>query len=207
MAFDDTTKQKAGTHIEGLDRYRDGAGSARREYCTLRGLNCVLWRDAYSPQTLAWPPPQRAGWFSHSISNLQQGQKLNVPYRSRSQLARDSPRFYRRADTYTPNPHPGRRWLCHEGLCPSIPRSGPSGSGRFPISAKLYELPPKPTHKRRGAPRNNGDLIGSPKTLAADLCGLVASPQQKRAPRYKPGCGLWRSVFPGQLIRVVVVQA
>jgi hypothetical protein len=35
IIFDDTTKKKAGTHIEGLGRYRNGAGSARQEYrCT-----------------------------------------------------------------------------------------------------------------------------------------------------------------------------
>jgi len=28
VTFDDTTKKKAGTHIEGLGRYRNGAGSA-----------------------------------------------------------------------------------------------------------------------------------------------------------------------------------
>ena len=31
VIFDDTTKKKAGTHIEGLARYRNGAGSARQE--------------------------------------------------------------------------------------------------------------------------------------------------------------------------------
>ena len=31
VAFDDTTKKKAGRRIEGLGRYRNGAGSARQE--------------------------------------------------------------------------------------------------------------------------------------------------------------------------------
>src|SRR5438034_278224 len=42
VAFDDTTKKKAGRHIEGLNRYRNGAGSARQEYRTLRGVNFVV---------------------------------------------------------------------------------------------------------------------------------------------------------------------
>src|SRR3989442_14390609 len=42
VIFDDTTKKKAGTHIEGLARYRNGAASARQEYRTLRGVNFVL---------------------------------------------------------------------------------------------------------------------------------------------------------------------
>src|SRR5512134_1055787 len=37
VAFDDTTKKKAGRRIEGRGRYRNGAGSARQEYRTLQG--------------------------------------------------------------------------------------------------------------------------------------------------------------------------
>ena len=42
VSCDDTTKQKAGRHIEGLARYRNGAGSARQAYRTLRGVHFVL---------------------------------------------------------------------------------------------------------------------------------------------------------------------
>jgi hypothetical protein len=42
VSFDDTTKKKAGTPIEGLARYRNGAGSARQEYRTLWGLHFVV---------------------------------------------------------------------------------------------------------------------------------------------------------------------
>src|SRR5256885_5256989 len=88
VIFDDTTKKKAGTHIEGLARYRNGAGSARQEYRTLRGLNFVLG--------IMHMPLKR--WPGHSLSipvglelylKEPQAQKLNVPYRSRIQLARD----------------------------------------------------------------------------------------------------------------------
>jgi hypothetical protein len=48
VSFDDTTKKKAGTQIEGLARYRNGAGSARQEYRTLRG-------HAHPAHALAWP--------------------------------------------------------------------------------------------------------------------------------------------------------
>ena len=58
VTFDDTTKKKAGTHIEGLDRYRNGAGSARQAYRTLRGLNFVL---------AIMRMPLR-GWPGHSLS-------------------------------------------------------------------------------------------------------------------------------------------
>src|SRR6266487_3365094 len=88
VSFDDTTKKKAGTHSEGLARYRNGAGSARQEYRTLRGVNFVLG--------VMHIPLKR--WPGHSLSipvglelslKEPQAHKLNVPYRSRSQLARD----------------------------------------------------------------------------------------------------------------------
>jgi hypothetical protein len=88
VAFDDTTKKKAGTHIEGLARYRNGAGSARQDYRTLRGLNFVLG--------VMRIPLKR--WPGHRLSvpvglelylKPAQAQKLDVPSRSRSQLARD----------------------------------------------------------------------------------------------------------------------
>jgi hypothetical protein len=88
VIFDDTTKKKAGSHIEGLDRYRNGAGSARQEYRTLRGVNFVLG--------IMRIPLQR--WPGHSLSvpvgleldlKPAQATALNVPYRSRRELARD----------------------------------------------------------------------------------------------------------------------
>jgi hypothetical protein len=88
VSFDDTTKKKAGTHIEGIARYRNGAGSARQEYRTLRGLHFVLG-VMHIPLT-RWP--------GHSLSvpvglelylKEPQAHQLHVPYRSRSQLARD----------------------------------------------------------------------------------------------------------------------
>src|SRR3989454_6142894 len=160
VSFDDTTKKKAGRHIEGLDRYRNGAGSARQEYRTLRGLNFVLG--------VMHLPLKR--WPGHSLSipvglelylKAPQAQKLNVPYRSRSQLARDILDFM--AEQL-----PGRpiRSLTDGGYATKdYVRQFPETAhvvGRLPISAKLYTLPPQPTPKRRGAPRKKGDLIGSP---------------------------------------------
>src|SRR2546427_5767743 len=164
VSFDDTTKKKAGRHIEGLDRYRNGAGSARQEYRTLRGLNFVLG--------IMRVPLTR--WPGHSLSvpvglelylKPAQAQKLHVPYRSRSQLARAMLDFMAQQ-------LPGRpiRSLADVGYATKdYVRQFPDAAhavGRFPIGAKLYTLPPQPLQKRRGAPRKKGDLIGSPKTLA-----------------------------------------
>jgi hypothetical protein len=75
--------------------------------------------------------------------------------------------------------------------------------GRFPISAKLYNLPP--TQKRRGAPRKKGDLIGAPKTLVQTSKGWSPHPSEAGA-AIQAWCGLWHSVLPGRLVRVVVLR-
>jgi len=203
VSFDDTTKKKAGTHIEGLARYRNGAGSARQEYRTLRGLNFVLG-VMHIPLT-RWP--------GHSLSvpvglelylKEPQAQKLNVPYRSRSQLARDILDFMAKQ-------LPGRsiQSLADGGYATKdYVRRLPEAVhivGRFPISAKLYELPPPHPLKRRGAPRKKGDLIGSPKTLAQTTKGWSPHPSEAGA-EIQAWEGLWHAVLPGRLVRVVVLR-
>jgi hypothetical protein len=188
VSFDDTPKKKAGTHIEGIARYRNGAGSARQEYRTLRGLNFVLG-VMHVPLT-RWP--------GHSLSvpiglelylKEPQAHQLHVPYRSRSQLARDILDFL--AEQL-----PGRsiQSLADGGYATKdYGRQLPKAVhlvGRFPISAKLYEVPPPHPPKRRGAPRKKGALIGSPKTVAQTATGWSPIPA-KQARRAKPGmaCG------------------
>jgi DDE superfamily endonuclease len=203
VTFDDTTKKKAGTHIEGLGRYRNGAGSARQEYRTLRGLNFVLG--------IMRIPLTR--WPGHSLSvpiglelylKPDQATALNVPYRSRSQLAHDILDFVAQQV-------PGRpiRSLADGGYATKdYVRQLPKAThvvGRLPISAKLYTLPPTPTHKRRGAPRKKGDLIGSPKTLAQTTTGWSPHPSEAGA-EIQAWDGLWHAVLPGRLVRVVVLR-
>jgi hypothetical protein len=133
-----------------------------------------------------------------------QAQKLNVPYRSRSQLARGILDF-------VAEQLPGRqiRSLADGGYATKdyvrqLPKAA-QAVGRFPISAKLYALPPQSSHKRRGAPRKKGDVLGSPKTLAKTSEGWAPHPSEAGA-EGQAWCGLWHSVLPGRLIRVVVVR-
>src|SRR5262249_7043830 len=85
---DDSTKKKTGRQIEGIGHYRNGAGSARQEYRTLRGLNFV-WGQ------MRIPVP---GWSGKQVSvpiglslylKAEQARKLGVPYQTRSALARE----------------------------------------------------------------------------------------------------------------------
>jgi hypothetical protein len=203
VSFDDTTKKKAGRHIEGLDRYRHGAGSARQAYRTLRGVNCVLG-IMHIPLT-RWP--------GHSLSipvglelylKPAQATALNVPYQSRSQLARALLDF-------VAEQVPGRPiWSLADGgyaTKDSVQRLPEATHvvGRFPISAKRYALPSPPTTKRRGAPRNKGDLIGSPKTLVQTAMGWSSHPREAGA-EIHAWDGLWHAVLPGRLVRVVVLR-
>jgi hypothetical protein len=203
VSFDDTTKKKAGTPIEGLARYRNGAGSARQEYRALRGLNFVLG--------VLHVPLKR--WPGHRLSvpvglelyrKAPPAQQLNVPYRSRSQLARAILDFM--AEQL-----PGRpiQSLADGGYATKdYVRRLPAAVhivGRFPISAKLSEVPPPHPPKRRGAPRNKGDLIGSPTTLAQTATGWSPHPSEAGA-EIQAWEGLWHAVLPGRLVRVVVLR-
>ena len=77
--------------------------------------------------------------------------------------------------------------------------------GRMPITARLYEWPQRPEKQPRGAPRKKGDVIGSPKTLAETTAGWAPHPTEAGAEIQAWG-GLWHSVLPGRLIRVVVLR-
>jgi hypothetical protein len=201
VSCDETTKKKAGTQIEGLDRYRNGAGSARQEYRTLRGLHCVLGLRR-RPLT-RWPGHSRSVPVGLELYRKPaQAPKLTVPYRSRSQVARD-------LRDVLAEPWPGRdiRSLADGGYATKDSvRQWPDAAqavGRFPISATLSELPPQPTTPRRGAPRNKGARLGAPKTLAQTAEGWRAHPTEAGAEIPAWG-GRWHAVWPGRLMRVVV---
>jgi DDE superfamily endonuclease len=76
---------------------------------------------------------------------------------------------------------------------------------RFLLSGKLYALPKPPAGKRRGRPPRKGKLLGSPKTWARRRQGWQPHPTEARA-EVQAWVGLWHTVLPGQLVRVVVVR-
>jgi len=127
-----------------------------------------------------------------------------VPYQSRSQLARAILDFV--AEQVSGRPIRG---LADGGYATKdYVRQLPKAThivGRFPISAKLYELPPPPPAKRRGAPRKKGDLMGSPKTLVQTATGWSPHPSEAGA-EIQAWDGLWHAVWPGRLVRGVVLR-
>jgi DDE superfamily endonuclease len=203
IEVDDTTKKKAGRQIEGVACYRNGAGSARQEYRTLRGLNFVLG---------VMRIPLRC-WPGHSVTlplglelylKEEQARRYNQPYHSRSALARAMVDFVAAQ-------LPGRpiRALADGGYATKeflrdLPDTVKVVS-RFLLSGKLYALPEPPAGKRRGRPPRKGKLLGSPKTWARRRQGWQPHPTEAQA-EVQAWLGLWHTVLPGQLVRVVVVR-
>ncbi|MEE8302012.1 MAG: transposase, partial [Candidatus Tectomicrobia bacterium] len=203
LEVDDSTKKKAGRHIEGVDRYRNGAGSARQEYRTLRGLNFV-WGIMRIP--LRW-------WPGHCLSvpiglslylKEAQARKLKLPYRSRSALAREIVDFVAAKLPTRQIRVLGDGGYATKAYLRDLPATVQVVS-RMLITGKLYELPPPPAGPRQGRPPKKGPLIGSPKTLARKRRGWQPHPTEAGA-TVQAWDGLWHEVLPGRLIRVVVVR-
>jgi DDE superfamily endonuclease len=203
LVVDDSTKKKAGAHIEGVDRYRNGAGSARQEYRTLRGLNFV-WA------IIRVPLPQ---WPGRSLSvpaglslylKEAHARKLKLPYRSRSALAREVIDF---VAAQLPERH--IRVLADGGYATKeVLRDLPASVqvvSRLLLSGKLYAPPPLPAGPRRGRPSQKGELLGSPKTFARRRRGWQPHPTEAGA-TVQVWAGLWHTVLPGRPVRVVVVR-
>ena len=202
VRLDDATMKKTGRHIQGAAHYRNGAGTARQEYRTLWGLNLV-W-------AIMRIPLQR--WPGHHLS-LPIGLELylketlaatiKVPYRSRSALAR------RIVDQVAATlPTRAIRVATDGGYATqAFLRVLPTNVdvvGRFLLTAKRYQPPPPRKKGQRGAPRKKGAVIGSPKTLATPSPAWHPHPQEAGA-FIQSWVGIWHSVLPGRLIRVVVI--
>jgi len=203
LHVDDSTKKKAGRQIEGMGHYRNGAGSARQEYRTLRGLNFV-WGQ------MRVPVP---GWPGQSVSvpiglslylKEEQARKLNVPYQTRSVLAREIVDFVAAELPTRRIRVVGDGGYATKETLRQLPATVDVVS-RMLISGKLYALPLLPTTPRRGCPPKKGPLLGSPKTLARKRSGWQPHPTEAGA-FVQAWTGLWHTVLPGRLIQVVVVS-
>ena len=201
LIVDDSTKKKAGRHIEGIGHYRNGAGSARQEYRTLRGLNFV-WG------LMRVPVP---GWPSQRVSipiglslylKEEHAQKLHVPYHSRSALAREMVDFVaaqlptRRIRALSDGGYATKDYLQQLPTTVDV-------VARMLTTGKLYALPSQPTLPRRGRPPKKGPLLGSPKTLARKRSGWQSHLTEAGA-SIQAWDGVWHTVLPGRVVRLVV---
>src|SRR6266581_5009489 len=194
VRLDDATMKKTGRHIQGAAHYRNGAGTARQEYRTLWGINLV-WAIMRIPLT-RWPGHHWSLPIGLELSLKEPlANTLNIPYRSRSALAR-------RIVDHVAAELPTRAirvatdgGYATQAFVRDLPRNV-DVVGRFLLTAKLYQLPPPRVKGQRGAPRKKGHLIGSPKTLAMAAAGWQPHPQEAGV-FVQSWVGLWHSVFPG----------
>jgi hypothetical protein len=202
VRLDDATMKKTGRHIQGAAHYRNGAGTARQEYRTLWGLNLV-WAIMRIPLQ-RWPghqlslPIGLALYLKEPLANT-----LKVPYHARSILARRivdqvaAALPTRTIRVATDGGYATQAFL--RDLPPNV-----EVVGRFLLTGKLSQPPPPRVKGQRGAPRKKGDVIGSPKTLATPSPAWYPHPQKVGA-FIQSWVGIWHSVLPGRLLRVVVV--
>jgi hypothetical protein len=203
LVVDDSTKKKAGRQIEGVGHYRNGAGSARQEYRTLRGLNFV-WG------LMRVPVP---GWAGQQVSvpiglslylKEEHAGQLKLPYQSRSALAREIVDFVAAQLPTRQIRVLGDGGYATKDYLHQLPATVDVVS-RMLITGKLYALPSKHTSPRRGCPPKKGPLVGSPKTLARKRSGWQPHPSEAGT-LVQAWTGLWHTVLPGRRIRVVVVH-
>jgi hypothetical protein len=203
LIVDDSTRKKAGRQIEGIGQYRNGAGSARQEYRTLRGLNFV-WGLMRIPVP-GWPGKYVSVPIGLSLYlKAEQADKLQVPYQSRSALAREIIDFVAAQLPTRQIRVLGDGGYATKDYLQRLPATVDVVS-RMLITGKLYALPPKPPTPRRGCPPKKGPLLGSAKTLARKRSGWQSHPTEAGALVQAWG-GLWHAVLPGRLIRMVVIR-
>jgi hypothetical protein len=200
--FDETVSKKSGRKIEGLGYYRNGAGSARQEYRTLRGVQFVI--GILLIRLPQWPEQYLALPFGIEVClKAEEAKKLKRPQRSCSVLARGMlERLCRATDRRVLSIQDGgyatKEFL--RGLPAQV-----QVVGRMLKSGVLYEWPAPRKPGQRGATPKKGKRIGSAKDLARKRRGWHKHPREAGA-EYREVEGLWHSVLPGVVLRVVVVR-
>jgi hypothetical protein len=130
--------------------------------------------------------------------------KLHLPYRSRSALAREIVDFVAAQLPERQLRVLGDGDYATKDCLRKLPATV-DVVGRMLITGKLYAPPPVRAKPCRGCPPKKGALLGSPKTLARKRSGWQPHPTEAGA-LVQAWDGLWPSVLPGRLLRVVVVR-
>lgn len=203
ILVDESTRKKSGRKIEGVSRYRNGAGTARQEYRTLCGLNFV-----YATMLVSCP---LFGDLTISVPigielylKKKDAKELKQASATRSALARKIVDFAceqlpeREIRSVADGGYSTKEYLQKRP-------QNLDAVGRMNISGKLYETPPSVRPKgKRGRTPKKGKLIGSPKTLILKRKGWKPHPSEKGA-KIQSWDGIWHSVLPGERINVAVI--
>ncbi len=201
LECDDTTKKQAGRPIAGVAGDRHGAGSARQAYRTLRGLNCGLGGRRVPRRR--WPGPSVT-----LPSGLERDLKAapapphHQPSRARRALARASV-----ACVAAQRPGRPRRARADGGSATTACRRDLPDTvhvvSRCLLSGQRSALSAPPAGTRRGRPPRQGQRRGSPQPWARRRRGWQPQPTAAKAAVHA-WIGLWPTVLPGRLVRVVV---
>jgi hypothetical protein len=203
LVVDDSTKKKAGRQLEGVGHYRNGAGSARQESRTLRGLNSV-WGQMRVPVP-GWPARSVRGPVGLSLYlKKEQTDTLPPPYQTRSALAREIVEFVAARLPTRRIRALGDGGYATKDTLQQLPATVAVVS-RMLIAGKLYAPPPPRTTPRRGCPPKKGALLGSPKTSARKRSGWQPPPTEAGA-LVQAWAGPWHTVLPGRPLRVAGVR-
>lgn len=200
IKVDSTTRKKSGKTIHGRDAYRNGAGTARQEYRTLLGLHFVVAIIAVpiGDHHLNLPVGIKLYLKEHWAN------ELNVPFKSRSQQAREIINQIAKLLSYR------KIYVTADGdyATKAFLRNLPDNVqiiGRFPIDGKLYHPYNPANHKGRGRPRIKGECIGAPRDIMHSIGGWKSHPDQANT-QIKVITGIWQYVLPNQRIKVVILR-
>jgi hypothetical protein len=203
LACDDTTTNKAGRHSDGVACSRHGAGSARQAYRTRRGVTCGL--GVMRVPRRWWPGPRVTSPSGLARSRTAaHAHPPHQPSRSRSAQARASVDFVAAQ-------LPGRplRARADGGYAPKACRRDLPDTvhvvARCRRAGQRSARPEPPAGQRRGRPPRQGTLLGAPNPLARRRHGWQPQPTEATA-AVQAGGGLWHTVLPGRLVRVVGVR-
>ena len=189
LHVDDSTKKKAGRQIEGVGHYRNGAGSARQEYRTLRGLNFV-WGQMRVPVP-GWPGQQVSVPIGLSLYlKAEQARKLNVPYQTRS--------AWRGKSWTLSRPNSRRGGFGSSGMAAmrprtrsrSYPRRSTWSGGCSSRASSMRRRRPGPP-RAEGVRRRKGRCWGRRKPWPANaVAGSPIPPKPGRSCKRGRGCGI-----------------
>ena len=189
IAVDDSTKKKAGSRSKGSRHYRNGAGSARQEYHTLRGLNFV-WGIMRVPLA-CWPGRGVSVPIGLSLYLKEDhARKLQLPYQSRSALAREIVDFVAAQLPTRPVRVLGDGGYATKDYLQKLPATV-HVVGRMLITGKLYAPPPRRAGRAAGVPRRKARCWGRRKRWPANAAaGSPIPPKPGRWSKRGRGCGI-----------------
>lgn len=204
VRFDGTTSKKSGRTIDGAEAYRNGAGSARQEYRTLWGLHFIVGEVLI--RLKPWPDQFISVPIGLALYVKEDNAKaLGVPYRRRSELAREMlDRLCRVISA------PRRVLSVQDGdyatqyFLRGLPKNA-HVVGRLPKNSPLYALATPKAEGRPGPQAKKGPRLGTAETLADENQGWQPHPEEAGA-EVRLVEGIWQSVLPGVVLHVVLVR-